>query len=132
MKAALLTARILLGVTGTAVVLLGILLWTGHGPTLIPLHMEIGAVFVLSLWLLVILGAWARVGVPILVLTAVLSLVVPVLGVRQMALLPGSLHGLVQVTHLLVGVAAVGLGQLIYRRARKAQPAKLHDQAKAA
>jgi hypothetical protein len=94
--------------------------------------MGIGGAFVLSLWLLVILGAWARVGVPILVFTGIWSLVVPVLGVTQMALLPGSMHWLVQLTHLLVGVVAVGLGQLIYRRARQAQPAKLHDQAKAA
>jgi hypothetical protein len=121
LNALLLTGRILLGVTGGTEILLGTFFWTGRGLTLVPVHMGIGVAFVLSLWLLAILGTRAHVGAGILVVTGVWGFVVLVLGATQMTLLPGPLHWLVQVTHLLVGLVAMGLGVGIYRRIRRAE-----------
>lgn len=49
----------------------------------------------------------------------------PAFGVLQMQLLPGGMHWLIQILHLLVGFAAVGVGQVLARRIvkSKAQPA---------
>jgi len=41
---------------------------------------------------------------------------VPVLGLAQDRLLPGSAHWLIQVLHLLVGLAAIGQGEALAAR----------------
>lgn len=40
----------------------------------------------------------------------------PAFGVLQLRLLPGPYHWLIQALHLAIGIAAVGLGQLLARR----------------
>jgi hypothetical protein len=93
---------------GLVLITLGILFWTGNARPLIPVHMLVGLLLVLSLWTLAFIAA--RMGVrPGLVIVAFLwGLLVPVLGVMQDGILVGDLHWLVQVLHLLVGLAAIG------------------------
>ena len=43
-------------------VILGIIVWTGHGDSLIPIHIAVGLLLVVDLWVAVALGH--RVGVP--------------------------------------------------------------------
>jgi hypothetical protein len=50
---------------------------------------------------------------------AVGGLVVLVLGMTQTSLLPGSSHWVIQVLHLLIGMAAVGSGEAIGGRLRR-------------
>lgn len=116
MKAAIVSARVLLGISGVALLLLGILFWTGHALTLIPLHMLLGALLVLSMWMLVALSFYARMAMTLAAVVLVWSLIVPLLGMAQMRLLPGGAHWIVQVLHLLVGVAAMGLGGVLAKR----------------
>lgn len=40
--------RILVGLTGLTQIVLGALFWTGHFLRLIPLHMQVGYVFVIG------------------------------------------------------------------------------------
>lgn len=94
---------------------LGILFWTGHGLTLLPLHMTVGIVFVAALWLTSILGAVARVPVGLVVVGLVWGGITIALGMTQMTLLPGSAHWVIQVAHLLLGMGAIGINERLSR-----------------
>lgn len=108
--------RIVLRACAVVLLALGLLFWTGNATGLVPLHQLIGFVLVLSLWALAVLAARAGVPLGLVAFAAVWGLVVPVLGLTQTEILPGSAHWLVRVLHLLVGLAAVGLGEALTAR----------------
>jgi hypothetical protein len=109
-------ARVLVGVIGIALLVLGILFWSGRALPLLPLHMLLGVVLALALWFEAGLALAARVSWRLVVVVFAWGLIMPALGVLQLRLFPGSLHWLIQLLHLLVGVAAMGLGQVLARR----------------
>ena len=113
MKRSALIARMLLSLLGLALIILGVLFWTGRALSLMPLHMLLGVLFVVCLWVLVALAFFARAGRGLALLVFVWSLIVPALGVAQLQLLPGSLHWLIQSIHLVVGLIAIGLGHAL-------------------
>jgi hypothetical protein len=115
MKNATRAARIVFRVTGVIELLLGIVLWTGHGLSLVPVHMVIGIAFVLALWALAALGARAGAPAGLVALAWVWGFVVPVLGMTQMRLLPGDWHWVIRLVHLLVGIAAMAIGDRVAR-----------------
>jgi hypothetical protein len=127
MRTATIFALNLLRLAGIAQIVLGLLFWTGNAVGLIPVHMTIGYVLVVTLWVLALMGLAARGDVPLglVVLALVWGAVVPVLGLNQARLLPGDLHWIIKVVHLLVGLIAIGLGEEIAKRilARGAQTA---------
>lgn len=90
---------------GTAALVLGVLLWLGQGGALFHAHMGSGALLVLALWALAILGLKAAPALAIL--GATWGVVVLGLGVFQTALLPGEYHWVIQAAHLLVGLSAM-------------------------
>ncbi len=73
--------------------------------------MGVGYILVLSLWLTSIIAAIARAPIGLVIVGLIWGLVVVAIGVMQMTLLPGSSHWVVQVTHLLVGMAAIALNE---------------------
>src|SRR5919201_5819021 len=109
-------ARVLVRIAGVLQLGLGLLFWTGNVLTLIPLHMLVGSVIVLLLWTLAGLAARAGAHAGLVLLALAWGVVVPVLGMTQTALLPGPLHWLVQVMHLLVGLVALALAETLARR----------------
>ena len=115
MKRTVVIARSLLSLLGLALIILGILFWTGRAVSLLPLHMLLGVLFVVCLWVLVVLAFLARAGRGFALFVLVWSLIVPVLSVVQVRLLPGSLHWLIQAIHLAVGLIAMGLGHALAR-----------------
>jgi hypothetical protein len=120
MRAVLIFARLLVGVAGIGVLVLGLLFWSGYaptlGPTVIAIHKHLGEALVLGLWILGIQALFARVAPGLAVLVLVWGLAVPALGMMQMQLLPGEMHWVIQLTHLLVGVVALGLGHMLAAR----------------
>jgi hypothetical protein len=102
--------------TAIVQVVLGLLFWTGNLLSMIPVHMLIGFVFVLSLWTLSGLAAGAGVSPGLVALGLAWGLVVPVLGLTQTRILPGDFHWIVQVVHLLVGVIGAGIGDMLANR----------------
>jgi hypothetical protein len=118
------TASILQGLvrgTGLIQILIGLSIWLGFGMKLIPVHMWIGILFVLSFLVLAILAARARAGVAIVSLALVWGAVTFVFGMAQPQLLPGSNHWVIRILHLLVGVAAMGQAEGLARRIREAR-----------
>jgi len=115
----------LVRITGLISIVLGILFWTGNADALIPVHMLLGFVLVLSLWTLAGLAARAGAQPGLVALAIVWGLIVPIVGVTQDRLLPGNAHWVIQVLHLLLGVGAIGQAEGLAARIKKAQTSLL-------
>lgn len=116
MRAVATVLRIFVGLDGLILIALGLLFWTGNADPLVPVHMLLGIALVLALWVLAALAAVAGVNLGLVALAFVWGLIVPALGLTQTRLLPGGAHWIVQVLHLLVGITAIGLAQVLAMR----------------
>jgi hypothetical protein len=108
--------------TGITQVTLGLLFWTDQAFQLLPLHMFIGMIFVIAIWVLA--GIAARAGLrPLLVVLAVgYGVIIPIFGMNQQRLLPGSAHWVIEVLHLLVGIGGMVLAARLARFIRQHRP----------
>src|SRR5438067_12391264 len=121
MKTPVTIARMLVRVCGVVLVVLGLLVWFGDAPRgLVPVHILLGIVLVLALWALAFFGARAGVGRGLVAAAVVWGLLTVWLGQAQDSLLPDpSMHWIVQLLHLIVGMGAIGLGEAIGGRATR-------------
>jgi hypothetical protein len=121
---AVLATRIAGRVIAVVQIALGVLFWTGNASSLVPVHIMIGLLLVIDLWVAVGLGLRAGAPIGLAAVALAWSVAMPAFGLFQTGLLPGSAHVLIQVAHLLVGLAAVGLiealGRSSQRRAARA------------
>ena len=120
MKTATTVAHTLVILAGLTAIVLGVLFWTGNAYALIPVHMLVGLLLVFSLWTLAFLAARAGVNRGLVTLAVVWGLIVPLLGLTQGQLLPGDHHWVVKVVHLLVGMGAMGQGDVLAARIKQA------------
>lgn len=119
MKTTATVLQVWVRVVGAIMILLGLLIWTGSLDRIIPVHMLLGITLVLALWLLAVLGVVARTNLALVALVFVWGLIMPALGITQTRLVPGSAHVVIQVLHLLVGIAAIGLGDTLARQIKR-------------
>jgi hypothetical protein len=108
--------------------ILGILNWVGILPdSLIGIHMILGIIVVLSLWVLGGIIATTRGGIGLAIGAIVLGLITLALGLTQQQILPdANSHWIIQVVHLLLGLSAIGMGEAISGRYRRqSQVAKM-------
>jgi hypothetical protein len=143
MKTACTVLRILVRLIWLILLVLGAVLWTGRDQSLIAAHEFLGVAFVLVLWALAYLGV--RCGVRriyassmsardwrpslVVLLSAVApglvgtlflwGLVLLVFGMTQTRILNGSSHWIIQVLHLLAGVVAIGLAEVLGARIKR-------------
>ena len=116
MKVAVIALQWVIRVFAVVQLTLGGLFWSGNAFTLIPLHMLSGLLLVVGLWAQAGLALRAGVHPAFPVVAIAWGVLVVALGVTQDSLLPGSLHWLVQVLHLIVGLAAIGQAETLARR----------------
>jgi len=96
------------GIAGLGALALGLLFWIAN-ISFINVHMLLGLTVALLLLLLSIVMIFTR-GMRLLgAIGIVYALFVPAFGLNQATLLTGSLHWIIQVAHLLVGLGAVAL-----------------------
>lgn len=94
----------------------GLALWSGHGYAYLSLHMWLGFIVTFALLLIVILSFISRVS-PALPFVALLwAVALPAIGIAQLRMLPGHNHWLIQTTHLILGLGAIGLGEVLSKR----------------
>ena len=94
---------------GTLQLVLGALFWTGHAYTFLPLHIISGTVIVLTLWTVAVLALIAGIRRGLALFGLVWGFALPAFGMQQAAMLVGSMHWIVRVLHLLMGLAAMAL-----------------------
>ena len=107
-------------VVGVVQLALGLAFWTGNLLGLVDLHQLLGILLVLAVWTLAALAARAGVPAGLVAGAVVLGLVVPIVGLTQRELLPGSAHWLIQVLHLLLGLGLLGVAENLASRAKAA------------
>lgn len=113
-------ASIILSLAGLLALLLGLILWTGMAVNVVSLHMLLGLLTVVALWVIGVAQALARGGSWGLAAGAiVLGALTAWLGMVQASLLVGESHWIIQVIHLLLGIATIGLGHMAAARQRK-------------
>ena len=110
-------ARWTVRVTFIIQLLLGVGLWTGGFDVIKPVHIVLGVLFVLATWVVAVLAMRAR-GNPVLggVILA-WGVLLAVFGLTQERILAGGLHWTIQVLHLVVAMAAIGMTEALARRA---------------
>ncbi len=101
----------LIRITGLVQIILGTLFWIIQNDALIPVHILVGLLLVLALWILAFLAAQTGVDRRWAALAIAWGLIVVILGLTQTQLLPGPAHWLIQLLHLLVGLGAIGQGE---------------------
>ena len=105
---------------GLILLVLGFRFWTGHSLRFVPVHRNIGEVVVALLWILS--GIGLRRGVPpALVLGGMFyGVIVLAFAFRMQMLLPGDAHEVIRVIHLLLGLGAIGMVEMIGGRIKRA------------
>ena len=112
------------------VLILGILFWikgtNAAGGLLVPLHMGLGILVALLLLLLGYFIATVKGrNIGLAIGAFVLAICMVALGLRQQFILTASsLHWIIQIVHLLLGLLAIGMGEMIagrYKRLRAAE-----------
>lgn len=102
--------------------ILGLLFWfdvTEPG-WLVLIHMLIGILFVAAIWLLGLAQGITRAGSFGLVIgTFVVGLIIAIFGLAQRGLMPTSAHWVIQVIHLLLAIAGIGIGEASAARYRR-------------
>lgn len=116
MKGTATVLRIIINVIGIIMIVLGLLFWTDNATALIPVHMLLGIVLVLLLWVMAGLALAARANPLLAVVAFVWGLIVPILGATQTQILPFDGHWIIQVLHLLVGLTAIALANILARQ----------------
>lgn len=117
----ILLLRWIIRIAGIVALGMGLAFWGGSGYALLSAHQGLGSLVSIALLLMAILGFSRGVAPGLLGLALVWSLVVPAIGVMQFRLLPGDLHWIIQVFHLLLGGGAIALTEIIAGRALKGQ-----------
>ena len=97
---------------------LGLAFWTGNALGLVDLHQLLGILLVLVLWVMAVLAYRAGVPAGMVAAAVVYGLIVPIVGLTQRELLPGSAHWVIQVIHLLLGIGLLGLAENLATRAK--------------
>jgi len=116
MTGAPLVTRWVVRVTGAIQLVLGLVIWTGRADGLILLHILDGLVFVVALLAMTWFAARAGASRGLVAVTVVWALVLPVYGIVQAQLVPGSGHVIIDLVHLLLGLGAIGQGEALARR----------------
>jgi hypothetical protein len=116
-------------VAGTLQLLLGALFWTGHAYSFLPLHIISGVVIVLTLWTVAVLALVVRTRRGLALFGLVWGLALPAFGMVQATVLVGSMHWIVRVLHLIMGLAAMALAGMLGQAILAAVPGRVRESA---
>ncbi len=118
MRSTVTALQMAIRVVGVVQLALGVAFWTGNALGLVDLHQLLGILLVLGLWTQAVLAQRAGVPAGLVAAAAVWGLLVPIVGLSQRELLPGSAHWVIQVVHLLLGIGLLGLAENLATRAK--------------
>ena len=112
-------AQILVRITGAIQILLGLAIWVGVADVFIPVHILSGIILVVCFWILAIMAARVGANLGFVVFAFVWGLLAAVLGLIHEGLIPGQAHWIIQVIHLVVGLALLGMAERLGRQIKQ-------------
>lgn len=113
-------ASALLTASGLIALVLGLLFWSGNALHLISMHMLLGIVAVVALWVIGFAQALGKGGSwPLAIIAFVIGLLTIFLGLHQMTLMVGPNHWIIEVVHLILGLLTIGFGHMCSARAKR-------------
>ncbi len=92
---------------------MGLLLWKGGFAGTLRLHMTLGAIVAVYLIILALAAGSARVQVPMAIVSVLWAAATLYIGTAQSGLMPGSSHWVVEALHLILGIGAIGLAEML-------------------
>ncbi|HEX6050516.1 MAG TPA: hypothetical protein VFZ21_14650 [Gemmatimonadaceae bacterium] len=98
-------------IVGIVQIVTGLLFWIGRAINLVPLHMMTGLILTIAILILTIFAGITGAQRGMIVAAVLLVIALPALGMTQTALLIGPWHWVIRVLHLLIGLAALRLGE---------------------
>jgi hypothetical protein len=106
-------------------VIVGIALWTGHWYSLLAVHMGVGVLYVLMFWGVAGIAISQHRSTGLAAFALLWGVVIAAFGMTQQGILPGDLHWIVRVMHLVIGIAAMPVAERLAAGATRAslQPA---------
>jgi len=120
-------ARAILLACGALLLVLGLVIWTGSGDRLIPVHIALGVVLVGTLWIICAVAARSGIATGTVVLAAAWGALVIVLGLVQEELVPGNWHWTIQVLHLVISMGAIWWGRRLLQLTVRARSLGAQD-----
>ena len=106
---------ILFRLFGVTLVVLGLIIWVGHGADLVRLHMLVGVLFTLTYLAIVALASRSGLSLGPSLFAAGWGFLLPTFGMIQTRLLPGEYHWTIRGLHLLVGMVAMGIADRLVK-----------------
>lgn len=116
-------AIMVLRVCALVAIVLGVLFWTGNADQLRGIHILVGLLLVFSLWAIAFDGMRGPGGVGRLVGALVVGAALVVVGLTQENVLVGGAHWVIQVIHVALALAAIGMGEAFAARTARIQKA---------
>jgi hypothetical protein len=101
---------------------LGIIFWTGNADSLQGIHIILGIIAVIALWTLGIMQGLRGGSFGLALATFGVGFLLAFVGLFQKNWLPeatSSNHWIIQVIHLALGLAAIGLGEMVAGRYKR-------------
>lgn len=106
-------------IAGVIALILGILFWTGNAEFLVICHIALGAIITLALFVLTYQAYRAGASRWLVLIAAVWAIGLPLWGLAQGMILPGTYHWISKALHLLCGVGAIGVGEMLAAHIRR-------------
>lgn len=100
-------------ILGLVQLILGIVFWIVDADFLVIYHILVGSLLTIGLLVLVFRAYRSGVSKWAVLISAVWALALPLYGLIQEDILPGSYHWVAEVLHLLCGIGAVGVGEFL-------------------
>ena len=115
LAAAQLCARIAFAI----LIVLGVLFWTGNARGLVRAHVMVGLLFVVTLWVIALIGVLARVSPMFTLRLAVWAALIAWFGMAQTQMMTGGTHWVIQALHLVIGFVGMGLAETVAGRVKR-------------
>lgn len=119
MKQATLVLQNLIRLIGLILILLGIEFWMKRNLRYVGIHMRLGELLILLLWILAWLALRAGVRHQLVIVAILYGFVVFLYAANMGRILPGPAHEAVRVVHLLLGLGAIGFAETLGKRIKR-------------
>lgn len=113
----------LVRLTGVINIVSGILFWAGLAGSFTAVHVVLGVILVVSLWGLTAIALVETDSAWVPVAAALVGVALFLVGIGQTGILTGGAHWVVQAVHLVLGLCAIGLAEVLSGRRRAGGPA---------